>query len=63
LYALYFGWAFLVLLFQLIEWVEDKLHITMLVPVVSVISVVVLAMINIPAIMEVINFAICNYPV
>lgn len=63
LYALYFGWAFLVLLFQLIEKVESKLNIKFLVPVVTMIAVAALLTINIPAIMEMVNFAITYYPV
>ncbi len=62
LYALYFGWAFLVLAFQLVEWVEDKLNTKILLPIVSIVSVVLLAVINIPAIIELINFAITYYP-
>ena len=63
LYALYFGWAFLVLLFQLIEKVESKLNIKFLVPVVTMIAVAALLTINIPAIIEMVNFAITYYPV
>ena len=63
LYALYFGWAFLVLLFQLVEQVESKLNIKFLVPVVTMIAVAALLTINIPAIMEMVNFAITYYPV
>jgi len=63
LYALYFGWAFLVLLFQLAEKIESKLNINFLVPVVTIVVVVALLVINIPAILEMVNFAITYYPV
>ncbi len=63
LYALYFGWAFLVLLFQLVEWVEDKLHTKILVPIISLGMAISFAVINIPAIIEMVNFAITYYPV
>lgn len=63
LYSLYFGWAFLVLLFQLAEKIESKLNIKFLVPVVTIVAVVALLVINIPAIMEMVNFAITYYPV
>ena len=63
LYALYFGWAFLVLLFQLAEKIESKLNIKFLVPVVTIVLVVALLVVNIPAIMEMVNFAITYYPV
>ncbi len=62
LYALYFGWAFLMLLFQLVEWVEDKLHTKILVPIISLGTAIAFAVINIPAIIEMINFAITYYP-
>lgn len=63
LYALYFGWAFLVLLFQLVEKTEDRLNIKFLVPVFSIGCAIVLAVVNIPAIMEMVNFAITYFPV
>lgn len=63
LYALYFGWAFLVLLFQLVEKIENKLNIKFLIPVVTMGALVALLVINIPAIMEMVNFAITYYPV
>lgn len=63
LYALYFGWAFLALLFQLVEKIESKLNIKFLIPVVTMVVVVALLIINIPVIMEMVNFAITYYPV
>lgn len=63
LYALYFGWAFLVLLFQLVEKIESKLNIKFLIPVVTMVAVIALLVINIPAILEIVNFAITYYPV
>ena len=63
LYALYFGWAFLVLLFQLVEKIENKLNIKFLIPVVTMVAVIALLVINIPAILEMVNFAITYYPV
>lgn len=63
LYALYFGWAFLVLLFQLVEKIENKLTIKFLIPVVTMVAVIALLVINIPAILEMVNFAITYYPV
>ena len=63
LYALYFGWAFLVLLFQLVEKIENKLNVRFLVPVFTACAVVTLLIINVPAIMEMVSFAITYYPV
>lgn len=63
LYSLYFGWAYLVLLFQLIEKIENKLNIRVLLSVLSVGCISVLAFVNVPAIFDMVNFAITYYPV
>lgn len=63
LYELYFGWPFLVLLFQLIEWIESKLNTKFLIPVFSSGCVVILAVINVPAIKEMVDFAVTYHPV
>ena len=63
LYALYFGWAFLLLLFQLVEKIADKLNMKFLVPVFSIGCAAALAAVNIPAVMEMVNFAIAYFPV
>ena len=63
LYALYFGWAFLVLLFQLIEKIENKLNVKFLIPAVTVVCIPIMAMFNIPAITEMISFAVTYFPV
>ncbi len=62
LYSLYFGWAFLVLMFQLIESIENKLRISFLVPLFSVAASIYFAITNIPAISEMISFASTYYP-
>ena len=62
LYALYFGWAFLALMFQLVEKIESKLNIKFLIPVVTMVAAIALLLINIPAIMEMVNFASTYYP-
>lgn len=63
LYELYFGWAFYVLIYQLIEKIEDKFNIKYLTLTLSIVCSVLLALINIPAILELINFSINNFPV
>ncbi|MBR0464282.1 MAG: hypothetical protein IJJ23_07845 [Clostridia bacterium] len=63
LYSLYFGWAFYVLLFQLFEKIEKKLSTCFIVPLVSLTGFIILVSINAPAIIEMVNFAIENYPV
>ena len=62
LYALYFGWAFLVLLFQLVEKIAEKWNLRFLVPLVTAGCTVAFAVTNIPAIIEMIRFAIQYYP-
>lgn len=62
LYALYFGWAFLVLLFQLVEKLEKTLRIKYLTCICGILAAVALLAVNIPAIFEMIDFAITYYP-
>ena len=62
LYSLYFGWAFLVLMFQFLEKIEDKLRIKYIVPTVCFICTIILLMINIPAIKDMLEFVAVNYP-
>lgn len=63
LYALYFGWAFFQLLFQLLEWVAEKLGAAWLVPVGSLGAAAAMLAVNLPAILELVNFGITYYPV
>ena len=63
LYSLYFGWAYFVLIFQLIEKIENKLKVKFLIPLTTIITSILLLIINVPAIIELIKFAITNYPV
>ena len=62
LYALYFSWPFFCLLFQLVEKIGEKLHVPYLLPAVSVIAIAVLWAVNIPAILELFQFAVTYYP-
>lgn len=63
LYTLYFGWAFFVLLFQLIDKIQNALNIRFLLPLFTICMTVTLLIINIPAIIEMLKFAITYYPV
>lgn len=63
LYALYFGWAFLLLLYQLVEKIGTRLKLPILVPVCTAVAIAVMAAINIPAIREMVDFAISYYPI
>lgn len=62
LYALYFGWPYFVLLFQLLCWAADKIHFSPLVPVVAILAVFAMAIYNYPRIVEMVSFAIQYYP-
>lgn len=62
LYTLYFGWAFLVLLFRLIERIGIKLKFVLLTPLASCIIVVLLGWLNFRGIGELMNFAFTCYP-
>jgi hypothetical protein len=62
LYALYFGWAYLALLFQLAEKLESKLRIRHLTLICGIAASAGLLVLNIPAILEMIRFAIEYYP-
>lgn len=63
LYSLYFGWAFFVLIFQLVEKIENKLKVKFLIPAFSAACVAALGVINIPAIIEMLKFAVKYFPV
>ena len=62
LYGLYFGWAFLALLMQLVKTIENRLNVGYLTPAVCVAGAIALAVVNIPAILEMVQFAITHYP-
>lgn len=63
LYSLYFAWAYIVLLFQLFEYIEFKLNIKLIVPLLSIILVLILLSFNIPAMMELLNFSVKYWPI
>lgn len=62
LYALYFGWAFLVLLFQLVEKIEETAKIRWLIPAATICVGIFLLAVNIPAMTELLNFAVTYFP-
>ena len=62
LYTLYFGWAFLVLLFKLIQWAGEKLKSGLLTPIVTCTIVAVLGWLNFRGIGALLSFAFTNYP-
>ena len=63
LYSLYFGWPFLILIFNLIKAVGDKLKIKLFVPIASAALCVFMLVYNIPALIKIIEFAVREFPV
>ena len=63
LYTLYFGWAYLALLFQLAVTVCEKLKAGIAVPVISAIACLIMLVYNIPAVQQLFLFAFRYYPV
>jgi len=63
LYSLYFGWAFLVLLWQLAEKIGETLKLRWFVPALSLAAAAALLLINVPAVMAMLDFAVTHYPV
>lgn len=62
LYSLYFAWAFFVLLFQLLEFFENKLQTDKLIPVITAVGCTYMFFVNSKAIMDMVNFGIKYYP-
>ena len=62
LYTLYFGWAFAVLLFRLLQRAAEKLKFGLLTPLVTCTIVVLLGWINFRGIGELLAFAFSCYP-
>lgn len=63
LYALYFGWPFLVLNFNLVKVIENKLKTNLIIPLFTAITCIVMLTINVPGIINLVEFAINKYPV
>ena len=63
LYALYFGWPFLVLNFNLVKVIENKLKTNLIIPIFTAITCIVMLAINVPGIISLVEFAINKYPV
>lgn len=58
LYALYFGWAYVLLLFQLLLKLTRYLQATWLLVLFSLLITVLLAGVNIPGILEIVHFGL-----
>ena len=62
LYSLYFCWAYLILLFQLVIWISDKLRCNAVVILASLIALVSLCIANYNGIADLLRFAVSKYP-
>ncbi|MCE5188109.1 MAG: hypothetical protein LLF75_02830 [Eubacteriales bacterium] len=62
LYSLYFGWAFEVLVFELLEYVGDVIKLRYLPEIISVCLACFLLVANIPAMRSLLAFAVSYYP-
>lgn len=62
LYALYFGWAFWVLLYQLVEALCASLRRPRLLPVLTIGAAGILLFVNLPAMGRMVHFLVTHYP-
>ena len=62
LYSLYFCWAYLVLLFQLVKWLSEKLSAKPLTVIASCAAMIVLGIINLNGMEKLLGFAFTEYP-
>lgn len=63
LYALYFSWAFVILLFQLLVWLDQRLHTNVITPLSTILFAVLLVFYNVHGLWDMISFGINYYPV
>ena len=63
LYALYFGWAYFILIYRFVEKFAKIFRISFIVPLVFCIAILVLLYKNVPAMMDMIKFAVQAYSV
>lgn len=63
LYALYFGWAYLALIFQLAETGDHKIKRPVFIPLLVLSGIVSVIAVNLPAMFEMIQFMSIHYPV
>lgn len=62
LYSLYFGWAFVVLFYKLLEWILKKINLEKLLFILGAVFTVWMLAVNVPAFMELLKFAIAYSP-
>ena len=62
LYALYFGWAFVILVWKFCFFVFDKIHAGTILCIVGGIVSMILLYVNFNGILEIVRFGIAYYP-
>lgn len=63
LYTLYFGWGYFVLLFQLLEKIQERYRLRWLIPSACVLCGIAMLAVNLPAMQALVRFAVTHYPV
>lgn len=63
LYSLYFGWAFLVLLYQLVKVISSKIKFKNTLYIITFLLIVLIVLFNIRGVYELLEYAISNHPV
>ena len=63
LYTLYFGWAYVILLFKFVYCIFEWLNNNRLLIAIPMISIILLLFVNIPSVIEIVQFAATKYPI
>ena len=63
LYSLYFGWAFLILIYQFIKSICNKLKYKYLLEILTIFLIIILLSFNIPALQELLNFTFTYFAI
>lgn len=63
LYTLYFGWAYMVLLFQMVVKITDRLRLRKVFYAIAVLAAAAMVAVNVPSMKALIDFAVQYYPV
>lgn len=63
LYSLYFGWSYIVLIYELIDYVGDKFKLKNLSSIIIILIITILLFKNISGMADLLNFAVTYYPI
>ena len=62
LYTLYFGWAYLVLIMNLLKWADSKYRTKFITPLFTMAAMICMLIVNIPALKNLMDFAVTEFP-